>query len=95
MVTMLQRLLRADGHREPDNCPVAAMSCGDRAGLQFHPGHPLAAGNMIIRNFIFDICGASPDWTMGSFIEDQIRHIRETVGTDHVICGMSGGVDWR
>ena len=77
-----------------DNCPVAAMSCGDRAGLQFHPEVTHSRqGTAIIRNFIFDICGASPDWTMGSFIEDQIRHIRETVGTDHVICGMSGGVD--
>jgi len=77
-----------------DNCPVAAMSCGDRSGLQFHPEVTHSRqGTAIIRNFIFDVCGASADWTMGSFIEEQIRHIRETVGSDHVICGMSGGVD--
>ena len=77
-----------------DNCPVAAMSCGDRSGLQFHPEVTHSRqGTEIIRNFIFDVCGASADWTMGSFIEEQIRHIRATVGTDHVICGMSGGVD--
>jgi GMP synthase (glutamine-hydrolysing) len=77
-----------------DNCPVAAMSCGDRAGLQFHPEVTHSRqGTAIIRNFIFDVCGSSADWTMGSFIDEQIRHIREMVGTDHVICGMSGGVD--
>ena len=77
-----------------DNCPVAAMSSGDRSGLQFHPEVTHSRqGTEIIRNFIFDVCGASADWTMGSFIEEQIRHIRATVGTDHVICGMSGGVD--
>jgi len=79
-----------------ENCPVAAMSNeqGDRFGLQFHPEVTHSRqGTAIIRNFIFDCCQATPDWTMGSFIEDQIRKIRATVGAEHVICGMSGGVD--
>ena len=79
-----------------ENCPVAAMSngSGNRFGLQFHPEVTHSRqGTAVIRNFIFDICSASPDWTMGSFIEEQIHKVRERVGTDHVICGMSGGVD--
>ena len=79
-----------------DNCPVAAMSNADgsRVGLQFHPEVTHSKeGTTIIRNFLFSVCGAEADWTMDSFIDEQVRVIRETVGTDHVICGMSGGVD--
>lgn len=77
-----------------DNCPVAAMSRGNWAGLQFHPEVTHSRqGALIIQNFLFGVCGASADWTMGSFIEEQVRTIREAVGPDHVICGMSGGVD--
>jgi GMP synthase (glutamine-hydrolysing) len=79
-----------------DNCPVAAMSRADgtRFGLQFHPEVTHSEqGTQIIRNFVFSVCDANPDWTMGSFIEEQLRVIRAKVGTDHVICGMSGGVD--
>jgi GMP synthase (glutamine-hydrolysing) len=79
-----------------ENCPVAAMSntAGDRFGLQFHPEVTHSRqGTLIIRNFIFAVCHANPDWTMGSFIDEQVRLVRAQVGTDHVICGMSGGVD--
>ncbi|MEC9389450.1 MAG: glutamine-hydrolyzing GMP synthase [Myxococcota bacterium] len=79
-----------------DNCPVAAMARNDgrRFGLQFHPEVTHSRqGTVIIRNFLFSICGVRGDWTMGSFIEEQLRIIRERVGDDHVICGMSGGVD--
>jgi GMP synthase (glutamine-hydrolysing) len=79
-----------------ENCPVAAMSntAGDRFGLQFHPEVTHSRqGTLIIRNFIFAVCHANPDWTMGSFIDEQVRLVRAKVGTDHVICGMSGGVD--
>ncbi len=79
-----------------DNCPVAAMSNADgsRFGLQFHPEVTHSKeGTVIIRNFLFSVCGAEADWTMDSFIDEQVRVIREQVGTDHVICGMSGGVD--
>ena len=79
-----------------ENCPVAAMSNadGDCFGLQFHPEVTHSRqGTAIIRNFIFSTCDAKPDWTMGSFVEEQVRLVRERVGSDHVICGMSGGVD--
>ncbi len=79
-----------------ENCPVAAMSdtANTRVGIQFHPEVTHSAqGATMLRNFLFDMCGISPDWTMGSFIDEQVALIRSKVGNDHVICGMSGGVD--
>ena len=79
-----------------DNCPVAAMASPDaRAfGIQFHPEvtHSVQ-GERLIRNFLFSVCGARADWSMGSFVEEQVARIRERVGSDHVICALSGGVD--
>jgi GMP synthase (glutamine-hydrolysing) len=63
-------------------------------GLQFHPevAHtPL--GKEILENFLYRVCGCSPDWTMGSFIEQTCREIRNKVGSDKVVLGLSGGVD--
>ena len=62
--------------------------------VQFHPEvHHTPLGPQIIRNFIFDICGAAGDWTPAHFIESTVNSIREKVGKGHVICGLSGGVD--
>ena len=63
-------------------------------GVQFHPevAHT-PRGSEIIANFLFDVCGASPSWTPGAFIEDEVRKIRALVGDAQVICGLSGGVD--
>jgi GMP synthase (glutamine-hydrolysing) len=47
----------------------------------------------LLRNFVFSICGARGDWTPAHFIESTVASIREKVGKDHVICGLSGGVD--
>jgi GMP synthase (glutamine-hydrolysing) len=62
--------------------------------VQFHPevAHTLI-GNDILRNFIFGICGCHPTWTMHSFIESTVAEIKGRVGTDKVICALSGGVD--
>lgn len=79
-----------------ENCPVAAMrsSDGRRFGIQFHPEVTHSEeGTALLRNFVFEVCGASADWTMGSFIEEQVSAIRDKVGSGHVICGLSGGVD--
>ncbi|HMQ04714.1 MAG TPA: glutamine-hydrolyzing GMP synthase [Pyrinomonadaceae bacterium] len=76
---------------------VTAMENDERSiyCVQFHPevSHtPL--GKEVLRNFLFNICGCSGDWTPASFISEEIEKIRETVGdTDRVICGLSGGVD--
>ena len=62
--------------------------------IQFHAevAHTVRGAD-IIGNFLFEVCHATPDWTAGSFIEQEIAKIRATVGSAHVICGLSGGVD--
>jgi GMP synthase (glutamine-hydrolysing) len=62
--------------------------------IQFHSevAHTVRGADMI-GNFLFDVCGATPDWTPGSFIDHEIAKIRELVGDKKVICGLSGGVD--
>jgi GMP synthase (glutamine-hydrolysing) len=78
------------------NSPVAAFRHVTRPiyGVQFHPevAHTPRGGE-IISNFLFEVCHCEPTWTPGQFIEDEVRTIRETVGSSHVICGLSGGVD--
>lgn len=62
--------------------------------VQFHAevAHT-ARGAQIIENFLFDICHCTPDWTPGHFVDLEVARIRELVGEQHVICGLSGGVD--
>ncbi len=80
------------------HAPIAAMkgSIGSQTlyGIQFHPEvvHTLH-GSTILQNFARHVCGCQPTWTMGSFIEQSVQRIRETVGTNKVICALSGGVD--
>ena len=63
--------------------------------VQFHPEvHHTKHGSALIKNFLFNICKAKPDWTPAHFIESTIHAIREKVGdTGHAICALSGGVD--
>jgi GMP synthase (glutamine-hydrolysing) len=62
--------------------------------VQFHPEvHHTPLGSQLIKNFVFNICGAAGDWTPAHFIETTVAAIREKVGKGHVICGLSGGVD--
>jgi len=79
-----------------ENSPIAAMADKKRNfyALQFHPEvvHT-GRGKEIIRNFIFGICGCKPTWTMKSFIEAAKKEIKEKVGNQRVVCGISGGVD--
>jgi len=79
-----------------DNAPYAAIENAKKRfyGLQFHPEvvHT-PRGREIIENFVHGICGCGSDWTMGSFIEETCEQIRAQVGSDHVILGLSGGVD--
>ena len=79
-----------------DSCPVAAMANDDRKiyGLQFHPEvvHT-PRGTEILRHFIFDVCGCAGNWEMAQFVEESVKTVRNQVGTGHVVCGLSGGVD--
>jgi GMP synthase (glutamine-hydrolysing) len=81
---------------ETDNSPYAAIVDPKRHiyGLQFHPevAHT-PRGKEIIQNFVYHVCGSKMDWTMGSFIEQMCARVREQVGSDHVVLGLSGGVD--
>jgi len=62
--------------------------------VQFHPEVEHSEhGRTVIRNFVRGICGCTGDWTMQSFVRQQIRQIRALVGTQRVILGLSGGVD--
>jgi GMP synthase (glutamine-hydrolysing) len=78
------------------NSAFAAMEFRDRNlfGLQFHPEvvHT-PRGREILRNFMFRVCGCQGLWTMTSFIERSLEEIRQKVGDDRVILGLSGGVD--
>jgi GMP synthase (glutamine-hydrolysing) len=79
-----------------DNAPLAGMADESRHfyGLQFHPEVThTRQGTRILSRFIHQICGCAAEWTADNIIEDNIQRIREQVGTDHVLLGLSGGVD--
>ena len=63
-------------------------------GLQFHPEVThTPQGTEIIRNFLFRVCACTPSWTATSAIDEAVEQIQQRVGTERVICGLSGGVD--
>ncbi|HUP95992.1 MAG TPA: glutamine-hydrolyzing GMP synthase [Burkholderiales bacterium] len=77
-------------------CPIAGMADESRKfyGVQFHPEvtHTLQ-GKAILQRFVYDICGCAGDWTMPDYVSEAVTRIREQVGADEVILGLSGGVD--
>lgn len=79
-----------------DKCPMAAMANTEKNlyGVQFHPEviHTVE-GKQILRNFLFEICKCSGDWTMKNYAENEIISIRKKVGDGKVLLGLSGGVD--
>lgn len=79
-----------------ESAPIAAMSDESRRfyGIQFHPEVThTAQGLRILERFVRDICGCEALWTSANIIEDAIAKVRTQVGTDHVLLGLSGGVD--
>ena len=79
-----------------DGAPIAGIANEERGfyGLQFHPEvtHTKQGGRILSR-FALEICGCEALWTSSNIIEDSIEVVRKTVGTDHVVLGLSGGVD--
>jgi len=76
--------------------PIAAFEDDERKlyGVQFHPEVVHTPyGQEILKNFLYDLAGAPPAWTPAAVIEEQVERIRAQVGSERVICGLSGGVD--
>jgi GMP synthase (glutamine-hydrolysing) len=81
---------------ETDTCPFAAMANEEKRfyGVQFHPEVThTRQGKRMLEQFVMTICGCERLWTPASIIEDAVERIREQVGDDEVILGLSGGVD--
>jgi GMP synthase (glutamine-hydrolysing) len=78
------------------NTPIAAFE-DDRRGLygvQFHPEVVHTPhGQRLLKNFLYEVAGAPPAWTPAAVIEEQVERIRAQVGSDRVLCALSGGVD--
>lgn len=79
-----------------DNCPVASYESVEKKiyATQFHPEvRHTVEGQKAIENFVLNICKCAPKWKSDSFIDEQVRLIREQVGDKKVLLGLSGGVD--
>ena len=78
------------------NCPIAGMADEARGyyAVQFHPEvtHTVQ-GKAMLERFVLNVCHAKADWVMGNYVDEAIARIREQVGTEEVILGLSGGVD--
>jgi len=78
------------------SCPNAAMENADKKlyGIQFHPEvNNSVNGTMVIKNFLYNVCGCQGDWQMSSFVEDSIKTLKEKIGNGKALCALSGGVD--
>jgi GMP synthase (glutamine-hydrolysing) len=79
-----------------DITPVAAFANSQRKiyGVQWHPEVKHSQfGQKVLENFLHNAAGIAPTWNSGNVIAEQVEKIRAQVGTDRVICGLSGGVD--
>ncbi|MDA9987586.1 glutamine-hydrolyzing GMP synthase [Luminiphilus sp.] len=81
---------------ETDSCPIAGMAHVDKPwfGIQFHPEVThTTQGENIFAHFVKQICSCDALWTPANIVEDAIQRVREQVGNDRVLLGLSGGVD--
>ncbi len=93
-MTALPKGFRATGRTESSDFAAVEDPQRKLYGLQFHPevAHT-PRGKEILQNFVYHICRCTMDWTMGSFIEEACARIRNQVGDQKVVLGLSGGVD--
>jgi len=76
--------------------PVAAFSYTNKHiyGVQFHPEvYHSEHGTLILKSFAYDVCAITPDWTPDSYVESTVASLKQTLGNDKVVLGLSGGVD--
>jgi GMP synthase (glutamine-hydrolysing) len=79
-----------------ESTPIAAFEARERGlyGVQFHPEVVHTPhGQEILKNFLYELAQAPPAWTPAAVIEEQVERIRAQVGSERVLCGLSGGVD--
>ncbi|MDQ3106702.1 MAG: glutamine-hydrolyzing GMP synthase [Actinomycetota bacterium] len=79
-----------------EGTPAAAIESAERGifGVQFHPEvMHTPRGQEVLKNFLYDVAGCRPTWTMANVIEQSVEAIRQQVGTERVLCALSGGVD--
>lgn len=79
-----------------ESAPIAVMACEDRQyyGVQFHPEVThTECGDVLLKNFVLGICQCEANWQSANIIEQIIADVRQKVGSDQVILGLSGGVD--
>lgn len=77
------------------SCPVAAMSNVDKNlyGVQYHPEvRHTEHGNALLKNFVYEVCNASGEWSMENFIDMEVEKIKQAVGDKKVLCALSGGL---
>ncbi|MBS1622785.1 MAG: glutamine-hydrolyzing GMP synthase, partial [Bacteroidetes bacterium] len=91
---------RFDIIAKSDSIPVAAFLAKDKAfgntvyGIQFHPEvYHSTDGHKILNNFLFGVCGLAHKWTPASFVAETVAGLKEQIGEEHVLLGLSGGVD--
>ncbi len=79
-----------------DKVAIAAYQAKNEKlwGVQFHPEvFHTEDGTQILKNFVVDVCGSKQDWSAASFIETTVKELKEALGDDKVVLGLSGGVD--
>ena len=79
-----------------DSCPNAAIENKEKNlyGIQFHPEvNSSVNGTQVIHNFLFNICKCKGDWIISSFVEEQVKLLKEKIGDKKALCALSGGVD--
>ncbi len=79
-----------------ETCPVAAMENADKKlyGVQFHPEvMHTEEGFKILKNFLYEVCGATGEWTMSGYVERTVAELKAKIGGKKALCALSGGVD--